>query len=158
LLKLIKNIIAMSLLLVFILAGEGITVLTHYCSGSKTTTRQIFPEFIHSNDACTGMSCNVSLKNSRHFSVTSIGKTPCCKENTVFFKVATVYNPSVKDFMRILPVIHLLVSLPFRLALFQSESIDLKQLQFRCSPPPLSGRLLVVFLRQLRLPASTFSS
>jgi hypothetical protein len=152
-LKQIKNSIATGLLLIIILSGSGITVVTHYCSGSKTTTHQVLRELTGKHNVCGGMSCKVSLKNSTQFSERTIGKSPCCKENSAFYKVATVDCPSVNKYIPIIPAIEHLFSIPLGLLQITPEYNDLAHLLFRCSSPPLSGMQLVVFLQQMRLPA-----
>ncbi len=158
LLKLLKNIIAIGLLLVFLLSTSGITILTHYCSGSKKTTQRIFSGFKSSESGCGGMSCSVSPKILSFASGESISKASCCKENTAFYKVAAVDNLSAKEFKEIISINDLEIpdNLLFSSVLIETENLCF--LQSRSVVPPIAGKLLVVFLQQLRIPSpSCFS-
>jgi hypothetical protein len=153
--RLLKNVFIIGLLLVFIISTSGITVFSHYCSGSKKTTHQILHELSGSKHGCGGMSCNITRNNLVSLIRQSIGKTPCCKENSSFYKVATVNDPPLRQHVITLPVVDLLISGPNLLPLLSSDICDLTYRPVRCIPPPLSGRQLVVFLQQMRISAPT---
>jgi hypothetical protein len=158
LLKLLKNIVAAGLLLVIIISTSGITVFTHYCSGSNKTTHQILRELTGSKEGCGGMSCSINKKNSSTWQNVSIGKSTCCKENIAFYKVASVNDPPVKQDCIKLPFIDLVFLFPDLLSLKPLNNKSLAFHQAWCLPPPLAGKELVVFLRQIRIPApSCFS-
>jgi hypothetical protein len=152
LLKLLKNIIAVSLLLIFIISSSGITVYTHYCSGSKKTTHLILHELSGNNEGCGGMSCSKNLKKSLTWQKESISKSSCCKENNAFYKVAVVNDPPVKQACK-QPVNNLIVSFPDLLSLKPLKHKSRSFQQTCYFPPPRAGKQLVVFLRQIRIPA-----
>jgi hypothetical protein len=152
LLKLIKNIAAICVLLVFVLSTSGITILTHYCSGSHKTTQHVFYEFADKESGCGGMSCSVSHKGATSSLIVSIGKASCCEENSVFYKIAAVDNPTANQVCVKIPVNNLFIP---DLQFLSFSPIEIKALNFlqgHCISPPLSGKQLVVFLNQLRIP------
>jgi hypothetical protein len=151
LLKLLKNIVSIILLLVFILSTSGITILTHYCSGSKKTTQHILSEITGNREGCGGMLCSSSLKT---ISVReTLSKSSCCKENSSFYKIAVVDNPHTNQISVKILVGNLIISdlhLPSR-SVFALKDFPFPL--FHSIPPPLAGKQLAVFLQQLRIPS-----
>jgi len=152
LLNLLKNIFTIGLILVFIISTSGVTILKHTCSGSKKTTQQILPEITGNKDDCGGMSCNITQKNSSSLFKENICKTPCCKENTAFYKVAPVNDPPVKQLCIKIPVLDLLISLSQFHSLFPANYNILLFKQKHRIISHLAGRQLVVFLQQICIP------
>jgi hypothetical protein len=151
LLKLVKNILTIVLLLVFIISTSGITILSHYCSGSKKTIRSILPELSGSQEGCGGMSCSKSFKIALERE--SISKASCCKENSVFYKIAVVETPPVNQFSIKIPFNNLIAPDLYLATLASSEITNTHFPQVHCESPPVAGKQLVVFLQQLRIPS-----
>jgi hypothetical protein len=150
LLKLLKNIVSLLLLLIIVFSSSGFTILTHYCSGSKTTTRSILPELAGKRDDCGGMSCNSRLKllSERE----TISKASCCKENSSFYKIAVVDNPPTNRINFKPPVGILLYADLHLLSYLELKTRDFVLPICLSKPPPLAGKHLVILLNQLRIP------
>jgi hypothetical protein len=151
--NLVKNISAMALLLVFLISSSGFTIATHYCSGSKKTTQSIKTGFAAKDNGCGGMSCGIAKNHARAESPGSISKSSCCKENSIFYKIAPVNN----DLTSRLPVISPLQNILFQGILFQTLFSAQKQqltiLREQFFPPPKAGKQLILFLQQIRIPS-----
>lgn len=143
----------MALLLVFLISSSGFTIATHYCSGSKKTTQNIKTGFDGKDNGCGGMSCGIAKKQARAESSGSISKSTCCKENSIFYKIASVNN----DLTSRLPVISPSQNFLFQDLLIQTHFSAQKQqltiLREHFFPPPKAGKQLILFLQQIRIPS-----
>jgi hypothetical protein len=141
-----------SLILVFFLAGTtGITLFIHTCTSSHKTEISAYPEiFKHTSDCCCAEEgINKSVASSKDL---EIDNPECCKNQHLFLKAYITGLPVVQNH---------LINTP----LFQTHPVDLmnlivKERHLICDEylpwldhsPPLSGKTLVYFIHQIRIP------
>ena len=156
--KVVKNIAVLSLLLVFLLGTTGLSVLQHFCNSSKEHNVTIYPEFFNGSGATCcesesiGCACGTHENSAGTSGGNNVDAVPCCKTTISFYRLEV--NTLKPDFR------------VFGAELFQIsvESCDFSSLRapadpFRgaahfqfYSPPLLSGKQLVLYLNQLRIP------
>jgi hypothetical protein len=151
------KIIGISLLALVVLAGSsGISLFIHACGSGKSLDYAFYPEYFSVGNSC----CNPwsakemsSCSHEDHDQQQGLSKTDCCESLHVILKVQHLVKPVTK-------VIDLSAGSQVAAIIFKSElpgpvESDLTR-DFSAgdpSPPPLSGRDLIISLQQIRIPS-----
>jgi hypothetical protein len=143
--------VAYTLLGIVMFASCGISYNLHFCHNSLASTT-FYPGLTQS----TGCGCESSLKpNKLYFSDQNsviIHKTGCCRNLSFYSKLsATSFNELIQGF-NVFPCDLTLEILPgfSKSTASPAEKTPILPIHH---PPPLSGKLLVYTLHQLRIPS-----
>lgn len=151
------KLIGISLLALVVLAGSsGISLFIHACGSGKNLDYAFYPEYFSVGSSCCdpwSASEMSSCSHEDHNQKQGLSKTDCCESMHVILKVQHLVQPINKVFD---------LSLGSQLAaiLFKSELPHPVESALSCdfsagdpSPPPLSGKALIISLNQIRIPS-----
>lgn len=153
----LKNAVLIVLSMTVLAGVTGFSYKAHYCH-NRLSGVAFFTELGIQKEASCGCTDDISHRN--HQSETSgsltFTKKGCCN-NISFFGKLNVEASANYDITSVLKITDLQVSaLPTVSQLsFSEENISVFDFRFR--PPPLSGRELVLFLSQQRIPLISYN-
>lgn len=151
------KITGISFLAAVILAGStGISLFVHACGSGKKLDYSFYPEYFSVGKSCcdpwagkTMSSCN----SESHRHARGISKIDCCQSLHVILRVAQLLQPFNNN-------IDLSVSGQYANVVFKTSLPEIDKstgitgfLAGDPSPPPRSGKTLVISLHQIRIPS-----
>ena len=155
--KAIKRIGVIFLLAVFLFSSMGVSILHHICNISHTDDITLYPEFfqIPGSSCCEGdqedSACISHDEMAKCCDRQDINATPCCVTINFFLKQEMVTIRAEKLTISSFPTPLLQYFLPVpEIAAIESISNPIQFLQFHS--PPLSGKQLIHFLHQPKIP------
>ncbi len=146
------NSAAVLLLIVVIAATSGFSYTIHFCHGSRTGIA-MYPELTNTKAGCGCEKDGMSVSSTFSYGIqpVSIHKSGCCKNLHFFQKINTVSREQIRA--DILPLFNLLAFCGAELIISNPERIKDNQSLLHL-PPLISGKTLVFFLNQLRIPSN----
>jgi len=154
--KVIRALASIVLLAAFFSGTTGISFYIHTCSENHHRTVYIFPELIKPAANCCSEDDIAPVNSGRNLPGEVIA-VPCCKNEHLYLKcIFQSVSHSRPEFtgyhVKELPSSFLRVILYTPVALLHKVFIH------TANPPPVSGRLLVFFLHQVRIPVPSLLS
>lgn len=147
-----KNALLIVLSVIVLASVTGLSYKAHYCNGNLSGIA-FFTELGLQKPASCGCMEDLSLSktHSSHAGPVALNKNSCCS-NISFFGKLNIESPT-NNFSTVAPVqpaaLAVICFIPHPLTSVK-EDISISDLRFR--PPPLAGRMLVLFLSQQRIP------
>jgi hypothetical protein len=141
------------LLFVFLFSSTGISILHHICSTSNNDLVSIYPEFFKTagSSCCEPDEANSPVEPSESQIPQNFSAMPCCSNITSFLKLEIVTLRAEKlvinSFTTCVPQYTL--ALP---EIKTNESFSIPGFFFQFYSPPLSGKRLIYFLHQSKIP------
>jgi hypothetical protein len=158
--KALKSIFALLILVVFLFGTTGLSVFHHFCSSSNEHDVTLYPElFDGSGDSCcadeeAGYACARHQGSAQGANPLGFDAPPCCKTVITFHKLEiTSQRINRESFTSRLTHAAFAESVTPGFGLADRPVFTPAHFQFY-SPPLLSGKQLVLFLNQLRIPFS----
>lgn len=156
--KALHRIGTFMILLVFLLGTTGLSVFHHICRMEHEDRVSVFPGFYTDpgssccSDETDGTCCACTANAAHNCSRESFSTDPCCKNVASFFRLEIL---TLRVEKLSLPALEA-GPVPERIAARQCLETELRIepaaiLTFH--PPPLSGRNLVNYLHQIKIPA-----
>lgn len=151
--RVFNRILVIIILAALVVGSSGIHIRIHDCSGSKKKDYLAYPEF---QSGTKGGCCAVDpkSKDDHQSTQTRVKKTACCKLNTITLKV----NPFEHQYTTQASV---LIAPEFPSLLLSDEALPADDTNIvACNSPPniepekLSGKELVYYINQLRIPSA----
>ena len=147
----INNFLAGLLLTAVLSAGSGLSYTVHFCHGNRSGF-VLYPEITHSVAGCGCEKNEPGLKLPARTYAVTINKSDCCKNLHFFQKITTVslqqFRPEPAPFFKLIPA-----ATSLDLSLYcPVNPIEIPAAE-ASHPPPLTGKTLVFFLSQLRIPS-----
>lgn len=157
--KIISQISAIVTTLVFLLGSTGISIYHHTCFTHHANETVVYPGIFTATSDC---SCTASASADHAFhgekaccsgTGCHLQSSSCCKSETIFLKLKSDFLPGQSDALIIdLP------SIPYSLHEINPVATDPPDHSgypiFEHFAPPLTGRALIHFLHQIKLPFS----
>ena len=149
----VKRTVILLIIAIFLFANIGISVLRHICHSSNTTEVRVYPEFSH--ETCSGCCCIENTPTDRlpidpdsiHFE-----SVPCCQDVVSYLKPELSFLPAEKHISADIFLISFASPL-FLLPESVRKPVIGAMLKHRDHAPPVTGKLLVYFLHQIKIPA-----
>ena len=138
------------MLVIFLFGTTGVSFYVHECKSSHSKEVFIYPEIIkHRSSCCCATDVHGTASTNSPVQIEDPG---CCKNSHLYFKASFLGFPVFQK-MTSEPVQKILVSELFRniVRSVESEKVSFSPLQDH-SPPPMSGRLLVQAIHQIKIP------
>jgi len=156
--KSLQTIGALFFLLVFLYGNTGMSVLRHHCNSSGQTTITIFPDFHSQSDGgccameSSGRACENPDYITKGHEPQQIDEAPCCLNIVSYYKLEIVSERVQKQVLPILRVIQ-----PLFQPILQSEMVDnivfAIPAYYQVHSPHITGRMLLCFLHQIKIPS-----
>jgi len=146
----LRNIVALSLAVIVLIATSGFTVFKHSCRSEKTTEFSLLiPEFKcehFQQEASLPSCCCIPEENSNE----SFSNEECCDTDSFLIKLNITTD--IQDYVKHIP--HSFSNIPVCEELINHSEITETRHIIICNdlPPPKSGKELCVFLNQLIIP------
>ena len=156
--KLIRQITGMLILLVFLYGTTGITVFHHVCNGSEEETTSLYPEIA----GYSGPSCCADEDPGRvilpdpHAPLV-MEPVPCCKSTSSYLKMRIITVRTEKQEPVIITAIPSFV-LPETPVCDNEQAFLYPSITRNHAPPPWSGKKLIHYLHQIKIPAGFISA
>lgn len=151
--KIFRSIGFILILLVFIFSTSGITFFQHVCQSSQKVQIAVYPELFDGQlsgcctDEATGYS-DTPVKTTAQ-----VDASPCCISSRSYLRLLILTDRSKDQVFTLQPLLLFLGP-----GLIPEPRIDTRifsqNVFFEFYSPPLSGRLLIHFLHQIKLPSS----
>jgi hypothetical protein len=149
--KILKQAGVFSMLVLMIISSLGISFYLHSCSCSGETTIGLGTEFSdHKLSACC-TSCSTVAGNMNHNP--AFTKKGCCNNRLYFYLLPVAPDHAVKYLSPLTEKILFNIISVFN-ADTAPESLDGSFTLMHDPPSPRSGKLLVYFIRQIKIPFS----
>jgi hypothetical protein len=148
--KAIRNSLVFLMLAAFLTATSGISFYIHECRSSQTKDVFVFPEIFNQRSAC---GCDEAVAKPAADPFISFHEPDCCKTSFVYLKAKIAG----------LPVFSLTEGKPLLIAVpavvpgmipDTEKTPETGEVISFYHPPPLSGRELIHFLHQIKIPVS----
>jgi hypothetical protein len=149
--KLFRTVFLFLMLAVFIIGTTGISFYIHECSSSKNREIIAFPELLNKTVSC-GCAGEVYRSVPSEEPVSSFSEPECCKNIHIYLKASFTGFPQFYHFN---PELLQTVVPADLLSLQHNEKLaEISTFTPRVDhPPPRSGKILVHFLQQIKIPA-----
>ena len=150
--QIIRQISFFLVILVFLAGTTGVSFYIHECSSSNTKEVFVYPEISNKTASCC---CAVEMHSSVAGSekAPSFNETGCCKNTHVYLKAAFSGFPVIFQFHDELNISGLPTD--FLSILHDRPENDMADFVLLVDhPPPRSGKALIHFLHQIKIPAS----
>ena len=150
--QIIRNLFTILILIVFLTGTTGVSFYIHECRSSNTREVFAFPEI--SNKAiscCCDKEVLVSIYSGE--SLPFIEQPPCCTNTHIYLKAALTGFPvsyQLTDNLKQADLPTYFLNILYDEQKYEMES----HVSIVDHPPPLSGKSLVYFLHQIKIPAS----
>lgn len=154
----LKRAIFIVFSMIVVACATGLSFNAHYCHGSLSGIAFYAEIGIQKPVSC---GCNEDLSVSKAKATQSvpisINKNSCCSNIAFFSKLnfETLTNTSAFNAL-IQPVLNSSIVTNSLQLVSSAENISFSDFKFR--PPPLAGRVLVLFLSQLRIPLIIYNN
>jgi hypothetical protein len=150
--KLIKHTGVLIILVIFLAGSTGITFSLHTCLSAGKTDVTVFPGLFEKNEGCCcGSDAPASLASPDPLPA-SWDAPDCCVLSKVFFKTITFPAPeTIKMSPAVVDLFQIGQAFAETSCPTSRETVNTLPLPDP-SPPPLSGKLLVHFLHQVKIP------
>ena len=147
--KILKQTGVFSLLLLMIISSLGISFYLHNCSCSGDTSIGLGTEFSDHNMGSCCTSCTAGSENKHH--EPAFTKKGCCQNWLYFYLLPVAPDHAVKYLSPLTEKILFNIISVFN-ADTAPESLDRSFTLMHDPPAPRSGKLLIYFLRQIKIP------
>ena len=150
--QIIRNLFTILILIVFLTGTTGVSFYIHECRSSNTREVFAFPEISNKAISCC---CDKEVHGSilSEESLPFIEEPPCCTNTHLYLKAAFTGFPvsyQLKDNVK-----HADLPTYFLNILYDEQKYEMEShVSIVDHPPPLSGKSLVHFLHQIKIPAS----
>jgi hypothetical protein len=147
----IQAVLSCLLLVIFLAGTTGITLFIHTCSSSHKTEVSAYPEiFRHSTACCCEENSSTATPPSKE---TEINNPECCRNQQLLLKASLIGFP--------VTYLQLIKATFFPIPLVDNTLLPVNQehgslaeyLPWLDHSPPLSGKSLVYFIHQIRIPS-----
>jgi len=145
-----RTIFSLLLLVVFIAGSSGISFIIHECTSSRTTEVFPFPEILNNTVFCC---CDEEIQQqfACENPVSSFTAPECCKNTHVYLKASFTGFPVFYKFHP--ELVQKIISADLLDFSYSNQHIEIPVVYHRVDhPPPRSGKLLVCFIQQLKIP------
>jgi hypothetical protein len=139
------------MLAVFLAGTTGVSFYVHECSSSQKREVAAFPELFNNTVSC----CCAEEVNGSALSgeqVSSISEPECCKNTHVYLKASFTGFPLFYQFNP--EVLQTYILADFQSLQHNEKVVEILNFTPRVDhPPPRSGKILIHFLQQIKIPA-----
>ena len=148
----IRSLFTLLILAVFLTGTTGVSFYIHECSSSNTREVVAFPEITNKAISCC---CDQEVHGSIHTeeSIPFIEEPPCCTNKRIYLKATFTGFPVSYQLTGKLN--HADLPADFLSMLYEDQKQEIaRPVTIVDHPPPLSGKSLIHFLHQIKIPAS----
>jgi len=145
-----RTVFSLLLLIVFLTGTTGISFFIHECTSSQTTEVFPFPEILNNTVSCC---CNEEIQQKFPCDdpVSSFSAPECCKNTHIYLKASFTGFPVFHKFNP--ELVQKIISADLLNFSCKDQHIEIPVVYHRVDhPPPRSGRILVNFLQQIKIP------
>ncbi|HNY01551.1 MAG TPA: hypothetical protein PKG48_03135 [Bacteroidales bacterium] len=155
--KIIRRIGALAMILVLLYGTAGMTVFHHICNGKHTDEVTLYSGILTGPESsCCGDEMRVApvacSMNSKADGASRIEEPACCKSLLAFYKLDVTQTRVMEPLHTTLAVADIPAAIECAISAAHPPQ-DVTTSFYRFESPPLSGRSLVIFLHQVRIPA-----
>ena len=148
--RILQPVVSLLMLVLFLTGTTGISFYIHTCSETHKRNIYAFPELVKPvSDCCTEDAISPMAENCNH----PLGvDAACCKNEHIYLKAAFVSVPvTLQDFSILLNDCYFPHSTKIIFPVQDNTFRD--ELLFSGNSPPISGKTLVFFIHQIRIPS-----
>jgi hypothetical protein len=149
--KALNSVFILMVVVIFLTGTTGISFSFHECTSSHRTEVFPFPEILNNTVSCC---CADEVHDgvAGEEPVSSFSEPECCRNTHVYLKASFTGFPVSQQLN---PDLSYQIISPDLLNLFYKDlNIEIPDLNVRVDhPPPRSGKILVYFLQQIKIPA-----